>query len=103
MGLVLQARGIVCTVPDLARTAPFETPPQRDLDVALDRPAEERPGRLVRPADSDTAGVRRQTCPFGLAEDDDGAGLDDRELLPRDRLARVAEHVCVVEADVRQQ
>ena len=40
--------------------------------------------------------------PFGLSEDDDAAGLDDRELLGRDRLACVAEDVRVVERDARE-
>ncbi len=41
--------------------------------------------------------------PLGLAEDGDRAGLHDGELLARDRLGGVAEHVGVFQRDVREQ
>ena len=79
---------------------------ERDLDVALERPAEERfrggPARVV--GDDDLARFARASprLPLRLAEDDCGSGRDDRELLRGDRLPRVAEHIGVIERDVRQ-
>ena len=40
---------------------------------------------------------------LGVRQDDDRVGRGDREFLARDRLARLAEHLHVIEADVRQQ
>ena len=57
----------------------------------------------LRAAGSDPAGIRHESCPFRLAENNGCARLHDGELLTRDRLARLAEDVGVVERDVRQQ
>ena len=67
-----------------------------------DRTAEERLGRVASAADSHLVpghevGVRL------VGEDDHGAGLRHRELLPGDVLDGAAEDVDVIEADVREQ
>ena len=46
--------------------------------------------------------ARARGLPFGLAEHDDRTGLDDRQLLRRDRLPGGPEHLRVLQADVRQ-
>ena len=82
--------------------AALEPARERDLDLALERPAEEGRRGLARAADDD---VRRR--PGGansvVGEHGDRPLLHDRELLGRDLLARLAEHVRVLEADVREQ
>ena len=100
------AIGVVRAVADLPRP-PLEPAGQRDPDRGrrVDRPAEERArrrnGERRRAArlDDDLACARcpGERLPLGLAEHDRAAGVDHRELLGRDRLARRPEHVRVLE------
>ena len=108
------AREVVRSVPDLERVvaAPLEPAGQHDVvgSVRVDRPAEERLRRSDRqrevaaPGDDDRARavLLGELAPLRLPEHDRAARLDDRELLGRDRLARLAEHVHVVERDARE-
>ncbi len=66
------------------------------------RTADEGLGRLSRSSEPDL-GVLDEIPPFVVRQHDDRAGLRDGELLARDLLARVAEDVGVLEADVREQ
>ena len=88
-------------VPNVLATA-LEPARERDLDLGLDRPPEEGLRRLSGAAEPDLV-LRHEVSPFGLAEDDDGARGDDRQLLARDRLTRRTEDLGVLERDVRQQ
>src|SRR5438067_124487 len=102
-GLVLESGRVVRAVPNLVRTSPIQAARQVNLHLAVDRAAQERLRGLLRAAGSDPAGIRHESCPFRLAENNDCARLHDGELLTGDRLARLAEDVGVVERDVRQQ
>ena len=64
--------------------------------------AEERLRRLARAARPHLV-VGQEVGPLRLAEHDDRARRGDGELLARDRLARLAEDVRVLEPDVRQE
>ena len=92
----------VRAVPHLVVGAPFEPAGELDVGVALDRAAEERLRGLARAARPHLV-VGQEVGPLRLAEHDDRARLRDGELLPRDRLARLAEDVRVLEPDVRQE
>ena len=87
-------------VPDLV-AASFEPAGKRDLDVALDGSAEEGGGRLAGAAEDDVrAGEVRELL---VGQHGDPPLPDDGELLRRDLLPGVAEHVGVLEPDVGQQ
>ena len=87
-------------VPELV-AAPLETAGQRDVRLALDLPAEERLRRLARAADDDVRA--RERLELAVGQHRDRPFLHDGELLRGDLLARLAEHVGVVEPDVREQ
>ena len=82
-----------------ASAAAGSTCSPRYASAAATASAEVRARQHVDARGAERARVRR---PLGLAEHDDRAGPDHRELLGRDRLTRRAEDVGVVERDVRQ-
>ena len=108
---------VVRAVPDLerllARGARAGPGPRTRLGRARDRPA--RPRKRLGRGDARARGSSRATTSTRAAPAARAAashsgspsttiapGRDDRELLGRDRLARLAEHVGVLERDVRQ-
>ena len=100
------------SVPDLERilTQSLEPAGKLHVDVAVDGAPEERfrgshgQGKVAVAGDDDLAGavVARERLPLRLSEHHSRAGLDDGELLGGDRLAGRAEHVGVLQRDVRQ-
>ena len=98
---VTRTVGIVRTVSDLA-VAALEAPWQRDVRRCVNRVADECLRRLACAADAELA-TGDQMSVGVVGQDDDRALGCDRELLGRDRLERIAEHVRVLEPDVREQ
>ena len=105
------ALDVVGAVADLSRHAARAGPGARPARARPRRPrgrgrrpprrARARPSR--RPTSTAPRARRpRERLPLRLAEDDGAAGLDDGELLRRDRLSRRTEHVRVLERHVRQ-
>ena len=90
------------SVADLVRASALEPSRKRELDLAVERVADERGRRLARAAD-DEATPRHQPTPLVVRQHDGRSRMRDRELLGGDLVARVAEDVGVLEADVRQQ
>ena len=95
--------GRVGAVADLVGAAALEPAGKRDLDrrASIGWPAKASAASRAPP--SRTSLSRDEAAPFVVGQHDGRAGLRDRELLARDLLARVAEDVGVLEADVRQQ
>ena len=89
-------------VPDLRVGATLEPTRQPDLHLALDPGTEERACGLARTTEQNLP-AGDEAGELGVREDDDRVVCGDGELLPRDRFARVAEHLHVIEADVREQ
>ena len=98
---VTRTVGIVRTVPDLA-VAVLEAAGKRNDRDRRDRVAHERFGRLARAADANLPPGHEVRVRV-VWKHDDGVFGCNRELLGRDRLERVAEHLGVLEPDVREQ
>ena len=110
---VAEAGEVVRAVPDLQRIFAETLEPPRQLDLRRARRRagrgtpprrRSRSARLLWPATTTCSAPFSRASPShsGSPSDDDRARLDDRELLHCDRLARRAEHLRVLERDVRQ-
>ena len=90
------------TVTDLVVTA-LEAAGQRDIDLVLDLPAEERLGRFAWASVDDLDLARHELLVRVVRRDNHSCGMSNREFLPRDLLVRLAEHLGVLQRHVREQ
>ena len=72
------------------------------VEEGLGRGDREREVRARDDVDTGCATAAREALPLALPEHDDRSRRDDGELLDRDLLARLAEHVGVLERNVRE-
>jgi hypothetical protein len=92
----------VRAVADLVLSA-LEASGERDLGIVLDLPAEERLGSFACAALHDRGVVGHEPLECVVRHDNYSCRMTNSELLLRDLLARLAEHLGVLQRNVREQ